>query len=342
MPIGSETVTAERTSVLVSAVVPIYNEIDTIEELVSRLDAVLGRMGRDFEILIVDDGSNDGTTRKLEDLQASFPQLKPIVLARNYGQSTALQAGFDAAVGEIIVTLDGDLQNDPEDIPRLIEVLESEDVDLVSGWRRERRDNWLRVALSRTANKIISKLTKVPLHDYGCSLKVYRGDVVRQLRIYGELHRFIPALMVEVGAEIREVEVSHHPRLRGQSKYGVDRVFRVALDMLLVTFMRHYIQRPLHFFGGIGFLFGVVGMSIALYLTILKLFYGESLANRPLLLLGVTLLLGSIIMVVQGLIGELITRLLLQTSGQPQYRTRLPRKCHKTTPVSEKPPREPK
>ena len=256
--------------------------------------------------------------------------MKSIILARNYGQSTAIQAGFDAAVGEIIVTLDGDLQNDPEDIPKLLEVLETEDVDLVSGWRRDRQDTWLRVRFSQIANVIISRLTKVPLHDYGCSLKVYRGDLVRELKIYGELHRFIPALMAEIGAEIRDVVVRHHPRLRGQSKYGVDRVFRVVLDMLLVTFMRHYIQRPLHFFGGIGFLFGLAGMLITLYLSYTKIFLGEPLADRPLLLLGVTLILGSIVMIVQGLIGELITRLLLQTSGQPQYRTRLPRKRRNT------------
>lgn len=320
----------------ISAVIPVYNEIDNIEELIGKLHSVLGQLGDGFEIVIVDDGSTDGTGGRLEDLRQKFQEVRPLVLARNYGQSTAIQAGFDAAIGDIIVTLDGDLQNDPNDIPNLIEVLETENVDMVSGWRRYRHDSWIRVWLSQIANMIISRITRVPLHDYGCSLKVYRADSVRQVRVYGELHRFIPALLAEIGAEIREVPVNHRPRLRGKSKYGVDRVFRVALDILLVTFMRYYVQRPLHFFGGIGLVFGLAGLAITLYLSYIRLFFGEPLSDRPLLLLGVTLLIASIVLIVQGLIGELITRLLHQTSDQPQYRTRLPRKQRKQVPISEK------
>ena len=325
----------ERTTLIISAVIPVYNEIDNIEELLARLHSVLSQLDYDFEILIVDDGSTDETSRRLEDLRPQFPELKPIILARNYGQSTAMQAGIDAAVGDIIVTLDGDLQNDPNDIPQLLEVLETENVDLVSGWRRDRHDSWLRVKLSQIANTIISKTTKVHLHDYGCSLKVYRSDLLRELKIYGELHRFIPALMAEIGAEIREVVVKHHPRLRGKSKYGSGRVVRVTLDILLIMFMRRYIQRPLHFFGGIGLLFGTVGLAITMYLSYLKIFHGEALADRPLLLLGVTFLIFSVVMIVQGLIGELITRLLLQTSDQPQYRIRRPPKRCKPLSKSE-------
>ena len=312
----------------ISVIIPVYNEEDNINDLVLQVHSALDDFGRGFEVLIVDDGSTDETRHRLLACADQYSELSPIFLARNYGQSTAMQAGLDAAIGDIIVTLDGDLQNDPKDIPRLVAILEMEEVDLVSGWRRDRHDNWLRVKLSQVANIIISKLTKVKLHDFGCSLKVYRGDLVRQVKIYGEMHRFIPALMAEVGGDIREVVVDHRPRTRGKSKYSLDRIIRVALDILLITFMRKYIQRPIHFFGGIGMIFGSIGLFITGYLGYIRLFLGESIATRPLLLLGVVFIVTSVIMIVQGLIGELITRLLHQTTEQPRYRRRLLRKLH--------------
>ena len=312
--------------VQVSAVVPVYNEVENVADLLAEIHASLTGFGRSFEIIIVDDGSSDGTQAVVQGCAARYPELRPVFLARNYGQSTAMQAGFDHARGEVVVTLDGDLQNDPADIPLLVETLEREDVDLVSGWRRDRHDDFLRVRLSRVANRLISRMTHVSLHDYGCTLKAYRRDILDQITVSGELHRFIPALMAQVGAEVREVVVNHRPRTRGQSKYSLDRTLRVALDLILMVFLRKYIQRPLHFFGGLGAVLGTVGLAICLYLVILKLGYGEDIGNRPLLTLGVSLTVSALILIVQGLLGELIVRLLHQSDSQPQYRVRLDRK----------------
>lgn len=310
----------------ISTVVPVFNEEENIDDLVGQISAALETMQRSYEIILVDDGSTDRTRERIMQLVEGSETIRGVFLARNYGQTTAMQAGIDAASGDILVTLDGDLQNDPADIPRLIAVLENEGVDLVSGWRKDRHDGAVRVALSRVANRLISRMTGVSLHDYGCSLKVYRGDVVRQIKIYGELHRFIPALMAEVGAEIREVVVNHRARTRGTSKYGLDRTLRVALDLLLIVFLRKYIQRPLHFFGGIGALLGVLGTAICLYLASLKVFLGEDIGERPLLLLGITLVVSAVILVVQGLTGEIVVRLLHESADRPQYRLRLDRK----------------
>lgn len=312
--------------VQVSAVVPVYNEVENVADLLAEIHASLTGFGRSFEIIIVDDGSSDGTQAAVQDCAARYPELRPVFLARNYGQSTAMQAGFDHARGEVVVTLDGDLQNDPADIPLLVETLEREDVDLVSGWRRDRHDDFLRVRLSRIANRLISRMTHVSLHDYGCTLKAYRRDILDQITVSGELHRFIPALMAQVGAEVREVVVNHRPRTRGQSKYSLDRTLRVALDLILMVFLRKYIQRPLHFFGGLGAVLGTVGLAICLYLVVVKLGYGEDIGNRPLLTLGVSLSVSALILIVQGLLGELIVRLLHQSDSQPQYRLRLDRK----------------
>ena len=317
---------AETPPVQVSAVVPVYNEVENVADLLAEIHASLTGFGRSFEIIIVDDGSSDGTQAAVQDCAGRYPELRPVFLARNYGQSTAMQAGFDHARGEVVVTLDGDLQNDPADIPLLVETLEREDVDLVSGWRRDRHDDFLRVRLSRIANRLISRMTHVSLHDYGCTLKAYRRDILDQITVSGELHRFIPALMAQVGAEVREVVVNHRPRTRGQSKYSLDRTLRVALDLILMVFLRKYIQRPLHFFGGLGAVLGTVGLAICLYLVVVKLGYGEDIGNRPLLTLGVSLSVSALILIVQGLLGELIVRLLHQSDSQPQYRLRLDRK----------------
>ncbi|MDO8958175.1 MAG: glycosyltransferase family 2 protein [Rhodocyclaceae bacterium] len=308
-------------STQVSIVIPIYNEIENADALVARLETALA--GIDFEAILVDDGSRDGTGVRLAELAATRPWLKPIYLARNYGQSTAMQAGFDAAAGEVIVTLDGDLQNDPADIPRLLEMLENEpDIDILSGWRKDRQDAALKRKLpSRIANGLISKVTGVPLHDYGCSLKVYRRAALANVRLYGELHRFVPALAHQFGARVKEVVVTHHARQHGTSKYGIDRTLRVILDLLLVQFLLRYLQRPIQFFGGIGAALMGVGGVILAYLFALKL-GGADIGGRPLLLGGGLLLLMGVQLVGMGLLGEILVRIYHEPHGRSQYLVR--------------------
>lgn len=305
----------------VSVVIPIYNEEANVAELVARVGAALQRTGRSFELICVDDGSRDGSAAVLEALATERPWLKPLYLIRNYGQSAALQAGFDAAQGEVIVTLDGDLQNEPDDIPELLKILEQRpEVDVISGWRKERQDRTVSRKLpSAAANAVISSVTGVRLHDYGCALKLYRADVIRGLRLYGELHRFIPALAAEVGANIIEVPVRHHARTRGESKYGIDRTFRVLLDLLWIKFLMRFLHRPLQAFGGVGLALGAAGFLILAWLTYEKLALGAEIGGRPLLLLGVLLMLIGAQLVATGLIGELLTRIYHEPQGRPQY-----------------------
>jgi glycosyltransferase involved in cell wall biosynthesis len=305
----------------VTVVIPIYNEEANLAELVSRVGAAMQRTGRSYELICVDDGSRDGSAALLESLATERPWLKPLYLIRNYGQSAALQAGFDAAQGEIIVTLDGDLQNEPDDIPELLRLLdERPEVDVISGWRKDRQDRTVSRKLPSTAaNAVISRVTGVRLHDYGCALKLYRADVIRGLRLYGELHRFIPALAAEVGANIIEVPVRHHARTRGVSKYGIDRTFRVLLDLLWIKFLMRFLHRPLQAFGGVGLALGAAGFLILAYLTYEKLALGAEIGGRPLLLLGVLLALIGVQLVATGLIGELLTRIYHEPQGRPQY-----------------------
>jgi len=305
----------------VSVVIPIYNEEANVAELVARVGTAMLRTGKTFELICVDDGSRDGSAAALEAIAAERPWLKPLYLIRNYGQSAALQAGFDAAQGEIIVTLDGDLQNEPDDIPELLKILdERPEVDVISGWRKERQDRTVSRKLpSAAANAVISSVTGVKLHDYGCALKLYRADVIRGLRLYGELHRFIPALAAEVGANIIEVPVRHHARTRGESKYGIDRTFRVLLDLLWIKFLMRFLHRPLQAFGGVGLALGAIGFLILAWLTAEKLALGRDIGGRPLLLLGVLLALIGVQLVATGLIGELLTRIYHEPQGRPQY-----------------------
>ena len=307
--------------VQVSVVIPIYNEEANVAELVARVGAAMRRTGKSFELICVDDGSRDGSAAALEVLAAERPWLKPLYLIRNYGQSAALQAGFDAAQGEIIVTLDGDLQNEPDDIPELLQILDQRpEVDVISGWRKERQDRTVSRKLpSAAANAVISRVTGVKLHDYGCALKLYRADVIRGLRLYGELHRFIPALAAEVGANIIEVPVRHHARTRGVSKYGIDRTFRVLLDLLWIKFLMRFLHRPLQAFGAVGLALGAIGFLILAWLTYEKLALGAEIGGRPLLLLGVLLALIGVQLVATGLIGELLTRIYHEPQGRPQY-----------------------
>lgn len=305
----------------VSVVIPIFNEEDNLADLVERVGTAMARSGRSFELLCVDDGSRDGSAQAMAELAETRPWFRPLYLIRNYGQSAALQAGFDAARGEIIVTLDGDLQNDPEDIPALLQLLEERpDVDVISGWRKERQDRTLsRKIPSMIANRIISMVTGVELHDYGCALKLYRAQIIGDLRLYGELHRFIPALAADVGAKVIEVPVRHHPRTRGKSKYGIDRTVRVVLDLLWIKFLMRFLHRPMHAFGGVGAALGLIGGLILAWLAFEKLALGQPIGGRPLLLLGALLVLIGVQLVATGVLGELLTRIYHEPQGRSQY-----------------------
>lgn len=303
---------------MISVVVPVYNEQENVVELVERVAAALSP--REFELIVIDDGSRDDTAARLAELAGTREWLRPLFMIRNYGQSAALQAGFDAARGEIIVTLDGDLQNDPADIPELLRLLETHpDIDVISGWRKERQDRLSRKIPSTIANFVISRVTGVQLHDYGCALKLYRAQVIRDLKVYGELHRFIPALAADVGAKIVEVPVRHHARARGESKYGIDRTFRVILDLLWVKFLMRFLHRPLQAFGGFGLALLAVGFLILAWLSFEKLALGEDIGGRPLLLLGALLCLIGVQLLATGLLGELLTRIYHEPQGRPQY-----------------------
>ena len=305
----------------VSIVIPVYNEEANLPELVERVAAAMEPSGADFELLLVDDGSRDDSARVLDELAADRPWLRPLKLNRNYGQSVALQAGFDHAGGDFIVTLDGDLQNDPADIPGLLTLMhERPHVDLISGWRKERQDAAVSRKLpSRIANSIISSVTGVHLHDYGCALKVYRAKVIQGIRLYGEMHRFIPALAAEVGARIMEVPVQHHARTRGVSKYGIGRTLRVVLDLLWVKFLMRFVTRPMHAFGGIGLALFMAGFGILAWLTWEKLGLGHDIGGRPLLLLGAMLALMGGQVILTGLIGELLIRIYHEPQGRALY-----------------------
>lgn len=319
-----------RTGV-VSIVVPMYNEAEDVAALVDAIERAMQRSPRAFELVVVDDGSDDGSAERLAALATTRPWLRPRFLRRNYGQSTALQAGFDIVTGDIVVTLDADLQNDPAEIPRLVAMLdERPDIDVVSGWRRHRQDSAVsRTLPSRIANALISRVTGVPLRDYGCALKAYRAPVIRDLRLYGEQHRFIPALAAEVGARIVEVEVAHRAREHGRSKYGLDRSFRVILDLLWIAFLLRFLHRPIHAFGGIGLALGLAGAAVLAWLAFDKLVLGHDIGARPLLVLGLLLTVIGVQLVVAGMLGELLMRVYHEPQGRRQYLLREvgPRAC---------------
>ncbi len=305
-----------------SVVIPVHNEEENLPPLLEGLSKTLTALGKPFEVIIVDDGSTDGTLARLKELKSAYPWLKIVVLRRNFGQSAAFTAGIDYASGEIIVTMDGDLQNDPADIPLLLEKIE-EGFDVVSGWRKDRKDPfWSRRLPSLLANALISRITKVKLHDYGCSLKAYRAEVIKGLIIYGELHRFIPALVNLSGARVTEVEVRHHPRRFGRSKYGLSRTYRVLLDLLLMFFFRKFATKPLHIFGLTGGVLFFLGFLIEGYLTCLKLFLHQKIGHRPLLILGVLLILAGINLLGTGLLAELLIRIYYESSGKRIYAVR--------------------
>jgi len=306
----------------ISIIVPVYNEAPNLKDLVQQIFQVMRPLGRAFEVLLIDDGSTDGSPDLLRTIQRHHPGLRVILLRRNFGQSAAMTAGFDHALGDIVVTMDGDLQNDPRNIPLLIAKLE-EGYDLVNGWRRERQDPFLSRRLpSLIANRIIGMATGVKLHDYGCSLKAYRGDLTKHLLLYGELHRFIPVLARFHGARIGEAAVSHHARIRGKSKYGIGRTYRVILDLILMLFFQKFATRPLQLFGLSGGPLFVLGLIIEIYLTWLKLWHGQDIGGRPLLILGALLIITGIVLVGIGLCAELVVRTYYEPSGKRIYTVR--------------------
>lgn len=305
-----------------SVVVPVYNEVESLPRLVEAIATAVQPTGLNYEIICVDDGSRDGTTDLLRELAQSRGDLRGVLLRRNYGQTAAMAAGFNHARGNVIVTLDGDLQNDPSDIPMLVAKLE-EGYDLVSGWRKNRQDAALtRLLPSKIANGLIGWVTGVKLHDYGCSLKAYRSELVMDMNLYGELHRFLPALAFIEGARITEVPVKHHARQFGQSKYGLGRTFRVLMDLFTIAFMKKFLTRPMHVFGWFGLVSLILGILLGSYLTFLKLVLGQSIGDRPLLILAVVLFLTGVQLFSLGLLAEVSMRTYHESQGRPIYRVR--------------------
>lgn len=303
----------------ISVVVPMRNESASVEELYAELTAALSAFGRSYEIIAIDDGSTDDTFVRLVRLQAQDSRVRVIRFRRNFGQTAGFAAGFAHARGRYVVTSDGDLQNDPADIPRLIERLE-QGPDLVAGWRRKRKDPWFNRRLpSMIANWLISRATGVKLHDYGCSLKVFRAEVVKPMKLYGEMHRFLPAIASEQGVAIAEMPVNHRPRAHGRSNYGISRTIRVILDLLTVKFLLSYSTRPLQIFGLLGFSMGALGTLVCLYLAYVKYFGHQAIGDRPLLLFGILLIFTGVQLVTLGLLAEMQARTYHESQNKPIY-----------------------
>ena len=306
LPASIEVADPEGYEPEVSIIVPVLNEAGTVLELSRRVAEVMERIGRRFEILFVDDGSSDETRQRVKEAHEIDDRVKLVSLRRNFGKAAALCAGFDHSSGQILITMDGDLQDEPDEIPRFLDKLESENLDLVSGWKQQRQDPASKRYPSRLFNWVTRKLASVDLHDFNCGFKAYRREVLDEIALYGELHRYIPVLASRRGFTLGELSVVHHPREHGTSKYGWDRYYKGLLDLITVLFITKYTRRPLHLFGMIGLSSLFVGFGINLYLAILWL-SGQTLSNRPLLLLGILLMLLGIQVLTTGLIGEMIT-----------------------------------
>lgn len=305
----------------VSVVLPIYNELENIEPLINSICEALKDIDLTYEIIAVDDGSTDGTTEKLEELSGKVKNFKSIIFRRNYGQTAAFSAGFNYARGSMIVALDADMQNDPFDIPKMIEKYK-EGYDIVSGWRINRKDHIFRVIPSKIANKLISNITGVKLNDYGCSLKVYNAKIAKEISLYGEMHRFIPALASIEGARITEMPVNHFPRKYGISKCPKGRTVSVILDLLTVSFFKTFMTKPLHVFGKIGLSFLGVGLSMLLWLIYIKFCLYQSIADRPLLLFAIMFVIAGIQLISTGIIAEILSRIYFESQSKPVYKIR--------------------
>jgi glycosyltransferase involved in cell wall biosynthesis len=307
----------------ISVVVPMRNEAPNVHQLYHELTTSLTAFGRAYEILTIDDGSSDETFRRLAELQAGDARLRVIRFRRNFGQTAAFAAGFAHARGKYIVTMDGDLQNNPADIPAMVQRID-DGADIVAGWRKDRKDRFINRRLpSMIANAIISSTTGVKLHDYGCSLKVFRAEVVKGMRLYGEMHRFLPAIASEQGVQIVEQVVDHRARVHGASKYGISRTVRVVLDLLTVKFLSSYSTRPLQMFGSLGIGMAAIGVPIVLYLAWVRLIAHQPIAERtPLLLFGFFLIFGGVQLLMTGLLGEMLSRTYHESQNKPTYMIR--------------------
>ena len=303
---------------LLSVVITVYNEEDNIQPLLKATYAALS--GMDYEVILVEDGSTDRTVAEVK--KYANTRTKLVIFNRNYGQTTALAAGIDQATGEYIATMDGDLQNDPTDLPDMLQKAIDEEWDVVAGRRANRKDGFvLRKIPSKIANWIIRNSTNVHLKDYGCTLRVYKADIAQNMGLYGELHRFIPVLAKQEGAKMTEVDVKHHPRIHGTSKYGLSRTFKVMADLILMLFFQKYFQRPIHLFGGLGLLAFLLGGIINVYLLALKIL-GEDIWGRPILILGFMLILGGIQLITTGIIAEIIVRTYFESQDKKTYRVK--------------------
>lgn len=303
----------------ISVIIPVFNEEKNVKPLYEQILDSMERMGVSFEIIFIDDGSIDNTFGILQDIHNKDKRLKVIRFRKNFGQTAAISAGFDYSRGNIIITLDGDLQNDPGDMPLLVEKL-NEGYDIVSGWRYKRKDPFFRRRLpSMIANRLISFITNVKLHDYGCSLKAFKKDVIKNIRLYGEMHRFIPAVASWIGISVAEVKVNHRPREEGRSKYGLSRTIRVILDLITVKFLLSYSTRPIQIFGLIGIISSAIGGIILFYLSFIRIILQEPIGGRPLLLLGILLFFIGVQFISMGLLAEMQSRTYHETQDKPIY-----------------------
>ena len=304
---------------VLSIVVPILNEEESIPPLYTRLTEALEELGKPYEIIAVDDGSRDRSYARLRELADQDPRLRVVRFRRNFGQTAAFAAGFERARGDVVVTIDADLQNDPADIGKLLEKID-EGYDVVSGWRERRQDAfWSRRLPSIVANSLISRVTGVHLHDYGCSLKAYRREIVQDIHLYGELHRFIPAVASWQGVAVAELPVTHHARKFGRSKYGIGRIWRVILDLLTVRFLLSYATRPMQVFGKMGLISFGIGLLLGLYLSYVRLVEGQGIGQRPMLLLAILLVVVGVQLLCMGLLSELVTRVYYEVGDRPIY-----------------------
>ena len=312
---------------MLSIIIPLYNEEDNIEPLYAKLDAVLGSLGHPYEVILVNDGSTDDTRARIDAVAARDEGVRVVHLRRNFGQTPAMMAGIDAARGDILIPMDGDLQNDPADIPKLLAKLD-EGFDVVSGWRKDRKDNPIKRNLpSRMANALISFISGVHLHDYGCSLKAYRRDIIKGVKLYGEMHRFIPIHAAWQGARVTEVSVTHHPRIHGASKYGIERTLKVILDLMTVKFLDKYAQKPMYLFGGFGLASIALSMLFFAFMLYCKLFLNKSFIETPLPLAVVMFMLIGIVAVFMGLIAEILMRTYHESQDKPTYIVDCTRNC---------------
>jgi len=316
---------------MISIIIPCYNEAQDLERLISKVSLVMSSLARPYEVIVVDDGSTDESVEVLKKITSNKSFLKTVVLRRNYGQTAAMMAGIDYSGGDIIIPLDADLQNDPDDIPSLLAKID-EGFDVVSGWRKNRQDNAImRNFPSFVANKLISWISGLHLNDYGCSLKAYRREVIKDVRLYGEMHRFIPIYASWLGAKVTEIPVSHHPRIHGSSKYGLERSLKVILDLIVVKFLASFAHKPIYLFGGLGFLGLLTAFSVGLYTLWLKIFKAVSFIETPLPLLVVMLSIFGFVSILMGLIAELVMRTYYESQSKNIYLVREEINCQKKT-----------